>query len=266
MNDERLFSLRNRWFTTSVAITVGIVLTSAVVGFVWLPSVQTDAPFQGVWNAICSAAGVPNHWLTDRSLIPVAISRSSVVTMTPQLLSDSNQMSNGRGAMLAARCLGCHGANQPIAPRLAGQDSAFVYKQLLDFRAGARSNPVMTIMAASLNDQDMQDLATYFHSLPGKSSVPVREGLPPAVVLHGDPLRNIAACAVCHGGIDHKAGAPRLDGMTGQYLQSQLEAFANGMRHNDINEQMRNIARNMTHDEVVAAARFYAENSEKGSP
>jgi cytochrome c553 len=37
-----------------------------------------------------------------------------------------------------------------------------------------------------------------------------------------------------------------------------LQAFADGSRHNDISEQMRNVARNMTPDEIDAAARYYA--------
>ncbi len=63
MSDERLFSLKNPWFTASVGATLGVALVSALIGFVWLPSVQRDAPFQGIWNAICSAAGVPRTWL-----------------------------------------------------------------------------------------------------------------------------------------------------------------------------------------------------------
>jgi hypothetical protein len=37
-----------------------------------------------------------------------------------------------------------------------------------------------------------------------------------------------------------------------------LEAFAHGNRRNDINEQMRNIARQMTPAEIEDAARYYA--------
>jgi cytochrome c553 len=43
------------------------------------------------------------------------------------------------------------------------------------------------------------------------------------------------------------------------YLHTQLEAFSTGARHNDIGEQMRNVARRMTADEIDAASRFYAD-------
>lgn len=42
------------------------------------------------------------------------------------------------------------------------------------------------------------------------------------------------------------------------YLQTQLEAFAAGARRNDIDAQMRNVARNLTPAEIAAAARYYA--------
>jgi cytochrome c553 len=42
------------------------------------------------------------------------------------------------------------------------------------------------------------------------------------------------------------------------YLRAELKAFANGERRNDIGEQMRNVARAMTPEEIDAASRFYA--------
>jgi cytochrome c553 len=42
-------------------------------------------------------------------------------------------------------------------------------------------------------------------------------------------------------------------------MAAQLRAFADGDRHNDINEQMRNVARNMTPEEIDGVAKYYAE-------
>jgi len=67
-----------------------------------------------------------------------------------------------------------------------------------------------------------------------------------ALVRVGDPIRNIAPCASCHGGIDHKLGTPWLEGMAQKYLQDQLHAFASGARRNDSHAQMRNMTRQMT--------------------
>jgi cytochrome c553 len=72
-------------------------------------------------------------------------------------------------------------------------------------------------------------------------------------------LRGIAPCGACHGEVDSKASAAWLEGQPTVYLHAQLEAFSTGARHNDIGEQMRNVARRMTADEIDAASRFYAD-------
>ena len=71
-------------------------------------------------------------------------------------------------------------------------------------------------------------------------------------------MRGIAPCAACHGGLSTKAGSPWLGGQPAAYIKAQLQAFASGTRHNDISQQMRNIARHMSEAEMDAAASFYA--------
>jgi hypothetical protein len=58
MSDQRIVSLRNPWFTTSVSIVVLLALASALIGFIWLPALQGNVRLYGLWNAICSAAGL----------------------------------------------------------------------------------------------------------------------------------------------------------------------------------------------------------------
>jgi cytochrome c553 len=62
----------------------------------------------------------------------------------------------------------------------------------------------------------------------------------------------------CHGSLDNKAGSPWLEGQPEAYLKVQLQAFASGKRTNDISQQMRNIARAMTPQEIDQAAAYYA--------
>jgi cytochrome c553 len=66
------------------------------------------------------------------------------------------------------------------------------------------------------------------------------------------------ACSSCHGTNDASLGPPWLDGQCAVYIKEQLQAFATGARRNDISEQMRNIARQMTAAEIDEAARYYA--------
>lgn len=69
-----------------------------------------------------------------------------------------------------ASCSGCHGpsgAGIPAQyPRLAGQHAEYVQAQLVAFRSGARHNsPVMSGVAAKLNDGEIQALADYIAGL-----------------------------------------------------------------------------------------------------
>ena len=52
------------------------------------------------------------------------------------------------------------------SPNLAGQFAAVTYKELNDFKTGARVNAVMSPFAANMNNQDMLDLAAYYAYLP----------------------------------------------------------------------------------------------------
>jgi cytochrome c553 len=262
MNGQRLVSWGNPWFVASIGATLALLVFSAFVGFVWLPSAQDDALFKGLLNAICSAAGVPGSWLTEASPPVPPGAPLSNVTLTPTMLSNPSNASTGRGATLALRCTMCHGARGVSAantPNLAGQYAPSVYKELRDFQSGARVSAVMSPMVVGLSDQDMRDLAAYYAFLPRVSAVqPPGSVSAPDIVATGAPMRNIAPCGACHGGLTNKVGAPWLGGQPLAYLNSELNAFASGKRHNDISEQMRNVARQMTPEEIDAAARYYA--------
>ncbi|MPW23590.1 cytochrome c4 [Paraburkholderia sp. CNPSo 3157] len=264
MDAKPVFSLTNRWLVGSVCGTLAIAVIAAAIGFVLLPSVQDGTQFQGIWNAICSAAGVSRHWAQNESIVYPADGAVSAVTITPQTLAHRDTDAAQRGGVLATRCVGCHNASQVVAPLLAGQDAAFVYKQLSDFQSGARTNVIMTSIVKGLSDSDMRDLAQYFassgHLISGGATVSE-----PPIVARGDPTKNVVSCAVCHGGVDHKAGAPFMQSLSASYLEAQLHAFATGQRHNDAGEQMRNIARNLTEAEIKEAAAYYSGFKDVGT-
>ncbi|MEJ0052170.1 MAG: c-type cytochrome [Methylovirgula sp.] len=258
MSDERLFSLRNKWFTTSVSATIFVVLISAFAGLIWFPLAQTNLKLNGIWDAICSAAGVAR---APSSTAPVlsAFTTSGVI-VTTHVLEHLSASAIGEGATLAQRCAICHGPegmSGANAPNLAGQHAIVIYKELNDFQSGARTNGVMTPFAGLISKPEVLELAAYYSQLPppAVAGTPLP---PPKIVVEGEPMRDIAPCEACHGGMAEKVGAPRLDGQPAAYIKEQLLAFASGARHNDISEQMRNIARQMTPDEMDIAAHYYA--------
>jgi len=260
MPTERLFSTKNSWFKASFGIAAALVVAAALGGFILLPYAQPDLKLAGLWDAICSAAGIPQQPSSAAVVRPGF--KTSEVVMTSSMLNRPTAESIGRGATLAQQCAICHGptgVSRADSPNLAGQYPAAIYKQLKDFKSGARTNAVMSPFAIPLGEQDMVDLAAYYRYLPRLPAYHPVENLPaPRIVINGAPLRGIAPCGSCHGSLDNKAGSPWLEGQSAAYIKAQLQAFANDVRRNDISQQMRNVARAMTREEVEAAANYYA--------
>lgn len=76
------------------------------------------------------------------------------------------------------------------------------------------------------------------------------------IALHGN-ARGAPACVTCHGAQGEGMpanGFPRLAGLNAGYLQTQLDAFANGQR---ANAMMTPIAQTLSADERVELARYY---------
>ncbi len=70
------------------------------------------------------------------------------------------------GKKKASMCTACHGVNGRAVvkgyPHLAGQDETYLIKQLKDFKSGARKDPVMQGIVASLTDEAIENLAAHF--------------------------------------------------------------------------------------------------------
>lgn len=260
MSAREIFSIRNPYFAASVGIVAGIFALTAIGGFVLLPYAQKELQFASLWDAICSAAGLPQR----TAPVPTAKvgPRLSEAILTSTTLVRPSQESIGRGATLAQRCAICHGPtgiSRADSPNLAGQYAAVIYKQLLDFRSGARTNAIMSPFATNLTDQEIADLSSYYAYLPRLPAYHPTPQLPkPRIVIYGAPIRGIAPCGSCHGSLDNKTGSPWLEGQSEVYMKAQLQAFASGQRLNDISQQMRNIARAMTPQEIDGAAAYYA--------
>ena len=260
MEEHGTFSWRNPWFRWSLLSLLGLTLISVLVGFVWLPSAQADFSAQGLWASICRAAGVPGKWgnPSDNAL---GGPQATDVILDRSMARDGAAIAVGRGATLALNCTMCHGAqgmSTSEAPNLAGQYSEVLMKQLHDYKAGKRTSSIMQAISQALSEQAISDLAAYYAYLPKARTAPTTyDETLPKLVRVGDPLRNIAPCISCHGGVDQKLGAPWLEGMPNAYVVAQLEAFRSGIRHNDSEAQMRNMARGITDEEIKEVASFY---------
>jgi cytochrome c553 len=73
------------------------------------------------------------------------------------------------GKARAGMCATCHGplgvSQLPNAPHLAGQPEIYTIEQLKQYRDGKRANAVMAVIAKSLSDKDIEDLAAWYGSI-----------------------------------------------------------------------------------------------------
>jgi cytochrome c553 len=252
-------------FAVWIGTTAGLFFLALAVGFIWFPSVQRDADGLDLWSAICRAIGLPNG--NARVSQPVTGQPASTVAWTTATRRRLAQGNSAVGATIAQGCNNCHGTDGISAdaaiPNLAGQSAAAIYKQLEDFRSGKRNAAVMGVYVSPLSEQSLLDLAAYYASLPSPMGDTSRVQSSANMVARrlievGDPLRGIAPCAACHGPLGVTLGAPGLRGQQRAYLELQMQSFKDGNRRNDISEQMRSVARQLTSADIAMLAAYYS--------
>jgi cytochrome c553 len=165
--------------------------------------------------------------------------------------------------IVQGKCFICHGAegesSSPVFPRLAGQNAAYVARQLADYRSGKRKSTTMQPMVEDLSPADFQALGAYFASRPTISHAvadPDLSLMGRFIYLRGNPYSGVAACSTCHG--SHAQGSeslPRLAGQHAQYTENQLKLFNTRERTND-NAVMHGIASKLTELELKAVASY----------
>ena len=171
-----------------------------------------------------------------------------------------------KGAALSASvCAACHtndGSRGVAAnPIIQGQHPDYLVKQLEEFKAGKRDNPVMKSMAAPLSEADMRNVAAFYASKqakPGFAKNKELVSLGEKIYRGGIAERNIPACAGCHSpnGAGIPAQYPRLAGQHADYTEAQLVAFRGGARKNSV--PMSGVAATMNDREIKAVADYIA--------
>jgi cytochrome c553 len=130
-------------------------------------------------------------------------------------------------------CSACHGANgvpttPATTPIIWGQQGSYLFKQLHDYRSGDRDNPIMSGIAKSIKQEDMRKVAAYFAA----KTWPAKQATTPAE----EPvfLKNLN-CRACHQqNFEGGPPAPRLAGLSYEYLVGAMNAFADGTRTNNL--------------------------------
>ncbi len=173
-----------------------------------------------------------------------------------------------RGKAKAAACAGCHGVDgnstNPVWPKLAGQHTSYLEKEIRDFKKGElRSDPTMAPMVAALAEQDIQDISAYFSSQSKKTgyaqATPSVIAKGESIYRGGNAVEGVAACMSCHGPRGEGNPFSRYPALAGQhasYTKNQLLAFRVGKRKNDHYAMMRTAAKRMDNSEIDAVAHY----------
>jgi cytochrome c553 len=169
-------------------------------------------------------------------------------------------------------CTACHSlegknTSEGYYPRIAGKPAGYLYNQLIHFREGRRSWPMMTYMVDHLSDDYLKEMADYFSQLHAPYPAPQMPNVSPSTLergkvlaLTGDRNKNIPACVSCHGknlmGI-----APNIPGLIGlprDYLNAQFGNWKNGTRRAAAPDCMSQIAGRITVEEISAVSAWLA--------
>ncbi|MCI2964423.1 MULTISPECIES: c-type cytochrome [Shewanella] len=95
------------------------------------------------------------------------ISLIALCGLSTEVFGEVYQADSERGQALAtAQCESCHG-NAVITmakqfPNLKGQKFAYLNKQLVDFKAGLRLDPLMQAQVSALSSEQLQDVARFY--------------------------------------------------------------------------------------------------------
>jgi cytochrome c553 len=160
-------------------------------------------------------------------------------------------------------CPACHGAtgspSNPAWPVLTGQRPLYLYKMLLDYRAGrvgGSDAATMSAMAKPLDETSMAHIAAWLGSL-ARPAPSAEAGTAPAI-LGGDRTRLMPPCEGCHGanaqGWDLQ---PALSGQHREFIAAALTRFKTGERANDINGGMGQFARKLSETEIRDLAGYF---------
>jgi cytochrome c553 len=186
--------------------------------------------------------------MSVRSLAVLALTLAAAMT------SAHAEGDPARGKTIGYTCLGCHGvvAYKNVyptysVPKLAGQHPEYLAAALKGYKNSERAHGTMHAQAASMSDQDIEDVAIYLAGTP----------LKPGTSAVGTGPAALATCQSCHGkdGVGITPDYPTLAGQYADYLERALDEYKKGARRNPI---MAGFAATLKPEDMKALGEYYA--------
>lgn len=171
------------------------------------------------------------------------------------------------GETKAAVCGACHGLDGNPSdkqyPKLAGQNEAYIARQITLFQTHKRQNAIMMGFAASLSQQDMHDIGAYFASKSASPGVADEKLLERGQALYrgGDAKLGVPACMACHGPDGRGmagTGFPQLSSQWTDYVAAKLHDWKTGVTWGDDTKAkiMPTIAQALSDADIAAVASY----------
>lgn len=179
-----------------------------------------------------------------------------------------------------AACAACHGkqgqgGGNGYYPRIAGKPALYLYRQLRNFQAGRRDNPMMRHMVTGLSDSYLREIADHYAGMQPPHRQRAGKSWPKAVlargqqlVRHGDPQRKVPACQACHGArlTGVQPATPALIGLPADYISAQLGAWHSHTRAAPPPDCMATVAARLDEQDIHAIAAWLASQSLPADP
>jgi cytochrome c553 len=158
---------------------------------------------------------------------------------------------------MAAACVACHGENgnskTENIPSLAGHPAPYLAIQLILFREQQRRNEVMTPLAKTLSDEDIENLAAYFA---GQKRTPMGSAADAAMAARGKETADAHRCGVCHlPDYSGREQIPRLGAQREDYLAKTMRDYKAGLR-SGLDGMMTSVLHGVGDEEIAALAAY----------
>ena len=196
----------------------------------------------------------------------------------PALAADRPAVLPDTMAQRVIACTSCHAKNEgkdAFFPRISGKPAGYLYNQLVNFREGRRTYPLMTYMVDHMPDAYLREIADYFSAQHLKPPPVQPTTAAPAVlergrvlVTEGDHAIKVPACVACHG--ERLTGvAPAIPGLAGlprDYVNAQFGAWKNQARRAHAPDCMAEIAARLSVEDVAAISSWLGQRPLPADP
>jgi cytochrome c oxidase subunit II len=220
------------------AFRVKMDMVPGMVTYFWLTPTRTG-PFDALCEQLC---GTAHFTMRGRVIVDEEKDFQAWLATQPTYAQTRAAAAGDVAAGQAsyAVCSTCHGAQgqgnpQLNAPKLSGQASWYLARQLQDFKLRIRGGTEkdtygkqMVAFAATLaDDTAIKNVVAYINSLPDAH---------PEGTVSGNPSKgreHYETCVYCHGSGGQgvwSTNAPRLSNMSDWYMKRQLQNFQQGVR------------------------------------